>query len=129
MIILVVFAAKIIRRVETCEKVTKIANHCLLLLPTAKYNRDLRTHKIKRITTVKRAMTVSCTIKQELFFLSIKSPWDIERFLFKFELGLSDYNRTRTHNHLVRKRTLNHLAKLELGCSDKIRSYDGLLPI
>ena len=26
--------------------------------------------------------------------------------------GLSDCNRTRTHNHLVRKRTLNHLAKL-----------------
>ena len=27
-------------------------------------------------------------------------------------LSLSDCNRTRTHNHLVRKRTLNHLAKL-----------------
>ena len=25
---------------------------------------------------------------------------------------LSDYNATRTHNHLIRKRTLNHLAKL-----------------
>ena len=101
MIILAVFAAKILRRVETCEKVMKIANQCLLFLPTTKYNRDLRAHKIKRITTVKRAMTVSCSIKQELFFLSIKSPWDIERLLCKFELG----------------------------CSDKIRSYNGLLPI
>ena len=26
---------------------------------------------------------------------------------------LSDCNGTRTHNHLIRKRTLNHLAKLE----------------
>ena len=26
--------------------------------------------------------------------------------------SISDYNGTRTHNHLVRKRTLNHLAKL-----------------
>ena len=26
---------------------------------------------------------------------------------------LSDYNRTQTHNHLVRKRTLNHLVKLD----------------
>ena len=28
--------------------------------------------------------------------------------------SLSDCNETRTHNHLVRKRTLNHLAKLAL---------------
>ena len=27
-------------------------------------------------------------------------------------LILSDCNGTRTHNHLIRKRTLNHLAKL-----------------
>ena len=46
-------------------------------------------------------MIVSCSIKQELFCLSIKSPWDIEKLLCKFEL---DY-------------------------SDKIRSYNGLLPI
>ena len=46
-------------------------------------------------------MTVSCSIKQELFFLSIKSPWDTKRLLCKFELG----------------------------CSDKIRSYNGLPPI
>ena len=30
----------------------------------------------------------------------------------KNESMLSDCNGTRTHNHLVRKRTLNHLAKL-----------------
>ena len=28
------------------------------------------------------------------------------------KVGLSDSNRIRTHNHLIRKRTLNHLAKL-----------------
>ena len=27
---------------------------------------------------------------------------------------MSDCNQTRTHNHLVHKRTLNHLAKLDL---------------
>ena len=98
MIILAVFAAKILRRVETCEKIIKIANQSFFL-PTAKYNRDLRAHKMKRITSVKRAMTVSCSIKQDLFFLSIKSHWDIEKLLCKFELG----------------------------CSDKIRSFNGLL--
>ena len=30
---------------------------------------------------------------------------------------LSDCNGTRTHNHLIRKRTLNHLAKLAKGLS------------
>ena len=74
---------------ETCEKII-IANQCLLFfLPTAKYNRHLRAQNIKRITTVKRSMTVSCLIKQELLFLSIKSPWDIERLLCKFKLGCS----------------------------------------
>ena len=58
--------------------------------PTTKYNQDLRAHKIKRITTVKRDITVSCSIKQEFFFLSIESPSDIERLLYKFELGCSD---------------------------------------
>ena len=28
--------------------------------------------------------------------------------------SLSDWNWTRTHNHVVRKQTLNHLAKLAL---------------
>ena len=31
---------------------------------------------------------------------------------FTAEKTLSDCNETRTHNHLVRKRTFNHLAKL-----------------
>ena len=31
---------------------------------------------------------------------------------FKFGFSLSDSNLIRTHNHLVRKHTLNHLAKL-----------------
>ena len=90
MIILAVFAVKILRRVKTCEKVIKIVNQCLLVLPTTKYERGLRAHKIKRITTVKRAITMSCSIKPELFFLSIKRLWNTERVLCKFELGCSD---------------------------------------
>ena len=39
---------------ETVEKIIKIANQCLLFSPTGKHSRDLRAHKIKRITTVKR---------------------------------------------------------------------------
>ena len=36
-----------------------------------------------------------------------------EGFLRPFKkVGISDCNRTRTHHHLVRKETLNHLAKL-----------------
>ena len=31
--------------------------------------------------------------------------------LFELNLGLSDSNGIRTHNHLVRKQTLNQLAK------------------
>ena len=33
-------------------------------------------------------------------------------FIFKAVKRLSDSNGIRTHNHLVRKRTLNHLGKL-----------------
>ena len=57
---LAVFADKILRRAESCKKIIKIANQRLLFLPTAKYNRDVRASKIKRITTVNREMTVSC---------------------------------------------------------------------
>ena len=32
--------------------------------------------------------------------------------IFTKIVTISGCNRTRTHNHLVRKRTLNHLAKL-----------------
>ena len=42
----------------------------------------------------------------------------------KYSTTLSDCNGTRTHNHLVRKRTLNHLAKL-----DNIRHFKFLLLI
>ena len=40
--------------------------------------------------------------------------------------SLSDSNETRTHNYLVRKRTLNHLAKLVkwLGCVVSTYLYD-----
>ena len=57
MIILTVLTAKILWRMETGEKMIKIANQCLLFLPTVKHCRDLHVHKIKRTTTVKRAMT------------------------------------------------------------------------
>ena len=40
-----------------------------------------------------------------------KLQYDISREDAKIS-ALSDCNGTRTHNHLVRKRTLNHLAKL-----------------
>ena len=33
-------------------------------------------------------------------------------FLLKTDNAIHDCNGTRTHNHLIRKRTLNHLAKL-----------------
>ena len=52
-----VLTAKILRRVETGGKIIKIANQCLPFLPTAKHSQDLRAHKIKIITTVKRTMT------------------------------------------------------------------------
>ena len=58
MIILGVLTAKILRRVETSKKIKKVAkNQCLLSSPTGKHNSDSSAHKIKRITTVKRAMT------------------------------------------------------------------------
>ena len=56
MIILAVLTAEIFRRVKTGEKIIKIANQCIFITP-AKHSRGLRGHKIKRITTVKRAMT------------------------------------------------------------------------
>ena len=40
-----------------------------------------------------------------------------------FRLRLSDCNYTRTHNLLVRKWTLNHLAKLVNGLSCVVRTY------
>ena len=57
MIILTVCTAKILRRVATGEKIIKTANQCFLFLPTVKHSRDLRAHKIKRITSVKKAKT------------------------------------------------------------------------
>ena len=36
----------------------------------------------------------------------------VERVIYGNNYSLSDSNGIRTHNHLVRKRTLNHLAKL-----------------
>ena len=41
----------------------------------------------------------------------------------KWSLGLRDWNGTRTHNDLVRKRTLNHLAKLAKWLSCVVSTY------
>ena len=76
MIILAVLTDKILRRVETCEKIIKIANQCLLFLPTVKHSRELHAHKIKGITIVQRAMTrgntLSCTKPKIGIFSNIK---------------------------------------------------------
>ena len=65
MIILAVLTSKILLGVKTGEKLIKIANQFLHFLPIAKYSLDLRVHKIKRITTLKRTMTrgnvLACT--------------------------------------------------------------------
>ena len=53
----------------------------------------------------------------EFLSLLTKVSWKIE-----IEL-LSDCNWTRTHNHLVRKRTLNHLAKLIKWLSCVVSTY------
>ena len=51
-----------------------------------------------------------------LRYLRRNDIWISEKLNFDYlknkKSFLSDYNGTRTHNHLVRKRTLNHLAKL-----------------
>ena len=39
------------------------------------------------------------------------------------EEGLSDSNGIRTHNHLARKRTLNHLSKLTKWLSCVVSTY------
>ena len=53
------------------------------------------------MTTLQQDIRVSKIIRKEYFKL----------------VSLSDCNWTRTQNHLVLKRTLNHLAKLVLGSS------------
>ena len=53
-----------------------------------------------------------------ILYILLKTNQQGLRKLYYFKLRkcciprLSDCNGTRTHNHLVRKRTLNHLAKL-----------------
>ena len=51
--------------------------------------------------------------KQRLLLKSNCSVVEIKKNMFTSKgSGLSDCNGTRTHNHLIRKRTLNYLAKL-----------------
>ena len=45
----------------------------------------------------------------------------IDSTILKMNRGIRDCNWTRTHNHLVRKRTLNHLAKLNRCNKKKLR--------
>ena len=58
MIFLAVLTTKIPWRVETGENIIQIANQCLLFYRRQKHSRDLRAHKIERIATAKRAMTM-----------------------------------------------------------------------
>ena len=58
---------------------------------------------------------MNCSIEQELFFLSIKSPCDIKKILCKFELGCSDkiFCRVRVptyHPHVNREILLTRQA-------------------
>ena len=48
-------------------------------------------------------MSKCCTNLQNV------DPFDIKNYRL---VSISDYNAIRTHNHLVRTQTLNHLAKL-----------------
>ena len=58
-----------------------------------------------------------CKILLE-FYSEFSQFYDATFFYRKFILDEhSDYNGTRTHKHLVHKRTLNHLAILESRCS------------
>ena len=50
--------------------------------------------------------------------VTIEKNWRSQNFVF-----LSDSNEIRTHNHLVRKRTLNHLAKLVNWLSCVVNTY------
>ena len=48
----------------------KIGNKCPRFWPMARYSRDLRAHKIKRITTVKREMTRGNVLVSKTIFLN-----------------------------------------------------------
>ena len=50
--------------------------------------------------------------------VTIEENWRSQNFIFQ-----SDSNEIRTHNHLVRKRTLNHLAKLVNWLSCVVNTY------
>ena len=43
--------------------------------------------------------------------------------MHNYELVISDSNGIRTHNHLVRKQTLNNLAKLAEGLNCVVSTY------
>ena len=71
MIIVAVFTAKILQRVDTGKKIIKLVQiSVFFFLPTAKYNLDLRARKIKRITTLKRAMTRGNVLACKTIFLN-----------------------------------------------------------
>ena len=55
----------------------------------------------------------SCLNVKELLAWSTREIW-----------SLRDYNWTRTYSHLVRKRTLNHLAKLEVWLNSWVFVYE-----
>ena len=73
--------------VVICEKKIKIANQCLLFfLPTAKYNRDLRAHKIKRITTGKGQWLWVVQLSKSWSFWASKVPGILKGFCTNLSL-------------------------------------------
>ena len=78
--------------------------------------------EIKFGTIFSRAPADNCTVStclmttQKLHYSILFSFVIFQQFLWSIDLmiikSLSECNGTRNHNHLVRKRTLNHLAQL-----------------
>ena len=83
---------------------------------------DVAVFFFSNLITGLRFMSVSWLVL-ELWQFSFLKHWPEIR---KSEISPSACNGTRTHNHLVRKWTLNHLAKLAkwLSCVVSIYLYD-----
>ena len=58
-----------------------------------------------------------------VIFVSTVKQLSVRCISYKQSLSLSDCNKTWTHNHLIRKLTLNHLAKLAKWLSFVVSNY------
>ena len=106
-----------------CARVHKISDSCLIFRASAFYlPKKIKKHEIcKRLTVCFHHVTYafqsestlySCLNLKELLAGSRREIW-----------SLSDSNWTRAHSLLVRKRTLNHLAKLAKSLSCVVSTY------